>query len=280
MSEIVSHHVTQWKSGGISCVDDALVVEEPLEIRVGTRRFSATMRTPQSDETDLDLARGLLFSEGVIETHDDIASIKICETGESEQRNVVSVQLRRAPATFERWDRNLISNSSCGLCGKSSVESLGQRIEPLPSGGEITAENLLHLPAEMRKQQRLFEQTGGLHAAALFRCDGELFVCREDIGRHNATDKVLGWALREGIVPAREPMVLLCSGRASFEIVQKALVARIAVVASVSAASGLAVELAQSYNATLVGFLRARSFNIYTGATRIGTVESEGNGEL
>jgi FdhD protein len=280
MSEITSHHVVQWKGGEISSFDDALVVEEPLEIRVGTRRFSATMRTPQSEETDLDLARGLLFSEGVIEAHSDIASIKVCETGESENRNVISVQLRRAPASFERWDRNLISNSSCGLCGKSSVESLAQRIEPLPFGGEISANNLLRLPAEMRKHQRLFEQTGGLHAAALFHCDGEMIVCREDIGRHNATDKVLGWALRESLVPAREPLLLLCSGRASFEIVQKALVARITIIASVSAASGLAVELAQSYNATLVGFLRARSFNIYTGTTRINTVESDCNGEL
>jgi FdhD protein len=258
------------RGGVLAASPDELVTEEPLEIRIGARRFSAMMRTPQSEETDLDLARGLLFSEGIIESVDDIASLKFCDVGETEESNIVAVQLRRSRKLSHHWQRNLISNASCGLCGKASLEALRQKLPPLPpDAAQLSAATLLCLPETMRVQQPLFARTGGLHAAALFSLDGKLIVCREDIGRHNAVDKVLGWALRQNLVPAREPLVLLCSGRASFEIVQKALVARIAVIASVSAASALAVELADSHNATLIGFLRAPGFTIYTGAERI-----------
>lgn len=264
-------NIARLRNGAWLQDEDEIIVEEPLEIRIGARRFSATMRTPQGEEIDLDLARGLLFSEGVIEAMDDIASLKLCDVGESaDEQNIVTAQLRRSRVAPHLWERNIISNSSCGLCGKASLQALRQKLAPLPRDGfQVSDEILLRLPDAMRAAQPLFARTGGLHAAALFRTDGALLACREDIGRHNAVDKVLGWALREMVVPAREPLVLLCSGRASFEIVQKALVARIAVIASVSAASSLAVELAAAHNATLVGFLRPRSFSVYAGAERI-----------
>lgn len=273
---VVARPVARMRGEERAEVSDELVVEEPLEIRIGARRFSATMRTPQGEAIDLDLARGLLFSEGVIQSLEDIASLRVCDiadasnAGEVDAQNVVSAELRRSHVEPHLWERNIISNSSCGLCGKASLEALRQRLVPLPqSSTRITSDTLLGLPETMRSAQPLFERTGGLHAAALFDTDGTLLVCREDIGRHNAVDKVLGWGLREGIIPAREPLVLLCSGRASFEIVQKALVARIAVIASVSAASGLAVDLAAAHNATLVGFLRPQGFTAYAGAERI-----------
>jgi FdhD protein len=264
-------HIARLRGGVWTESEDEVIVEEPLEIRIGARRFSATMRTPQGEDIDLDLARGLLFSEGVIEALDDIASLKLCDVGESaDEQNIVTAQLRRSRVAAHLWERNIISNSSCGLCGKASLEALRQKLAPLPQAeSQISDEMLLRLPDVMRSEQPLFARTGGLHAAALFHADGALLACREDIGRHNAVDKVLGWALRENIIPARELFVLLCSGRASFEIVQKALVARIAVIASVSAASSLAVELATAHNATLVGFLRPRGFSVYTGAHRI-----------
>lgn len=264
-------------NGIITACDDELVVEEPLEIRIGSRRFSATMRTPQGEALDMDLARGLLFSEGVIHGLDDIASLKLCDIGEaaspveSSALNVVRAELRRSHIEPHLWARNIISNSSCGLCGKASLEALRQKLAPLPDiPCLIPAETLLALPDTMRPAQPLFGRTGGLHAAALFRPDGTLLVCREDIGRHNAVDKVLGWGLATGFIPAAEPLVLLCSGRASFEIVQKALVARIAIIASVSAASSLAVDLAVAHKAILVGFLRPNGFTVYAGRERLG----------
>ena len=254
--------------------DDVLSVEEPLEIRLSGRRFTATMRTPGHDDI---LARGLLFTEGVARDNDDYEEIALstrCRDDGTQLVNVVDVTLHETPdATSQLWERTLISNSSCGLCGKASVEAMTSRVQPLTSTREcVSSEIIFTLPNLMRAQQELFSQTGGLHAAGIFDANGNCRALYEDIGRHNATDKAIGLGLIEGWLPQREadaPLILLVSGRSSFEIVQKALVARIPIVCSVSAASNLAVELAAANNQTLIGFLREKSFSIYCGEERI-----------
>lgn len=270
---------TQFRRGVWRETEDAVVVEEPLEIRVDGRRFTTTMRTPGHDEL---LARGLLFTEGIIGDNDDIEKI-VCSTrcrdgdlqDNSDLINVVDATLfepSEAPAHL--WERALISNSSCGLCGKASVEALSARVAPLAtSGAKVAAETLLALPDQMRQMQPLFSQTGGLHAAGLFDARGNCLALFEDIGRHNASDKAIGRGLEAGWLPwdKSEPIILLVSGRASFEIVQKAIVARVPIVCSVSAASSLAVELARANNQTLVGFLRPEAMTIYSASERIET---------
>jgi len=254
--------------------DDILSVEEPLEIRLGGRRFTATMRTPGHDEL---LTRGLLFTEGVARDNDDFEAIALstrCRDDGTELVNVVDVTLHETPdASSHLWERSLISNSSCGLCGKASVEAMTSRVQPLASdGGAVSSEVIFALPALMRAQQELFSQTGGLHAAGIFDASGNCRALYEDIGRHNATDKAIGLGLLKGWLPQRDhdaPLVLLVSGRSSFEIVQKALMARIPVVCSVSAASNLAVELSAANGQTLVGFLREGSLTAYCGEVRI-----------
>ncbi|MDQ3814402.1 MAG: formate dehydrogenase accessory sulfurtransferase FdhD [Armatimonadota bacterium] len=248
--------------------DDCLVVEEPLEIRIDGHRFTATMRTPGHD---LELARGLLLTEGVIQSNDDIEDISArtrCRDHTDELVNVVNVTLHDgASAPAHGWERSLISNSSCGLCGKASIEALTAKVQPVPRYDPVPCETLLHLPHVMRQKQQLFQQTGGLHAAGIFDAQGNCRALFEDIGRHNATDKAIGYGLEQGWLPWRghpEPLVLLVSGRASFEIVQKALVARIPILCAVSAASALAVELAAANNQTLIGFLRDAGLTIYT----------------
>ncbi len=252
------------RSGTPNAVEDALVVEEPLEIRIDNRRYTATMRTPGDD---LLLAQGLLFSEGVITSLDDLESLQLgarCRDLSDELVSVVNALLHDSESVSAHlWERSLISNSSCGLCGKASVEAISARFAPL----EKTALNLdilRDLPEKMRPHQHLFDRTGGCHAAAIFDARGELLCCFEDIGRHNATDKALGFGLENGFIPAKEPLILLVSGRASFEIIQKALVGRIQTVCSVSAASSLAVDLALKNNLNLVGFLRPRGMTVYT----------------
>ncbi len=231
------------------------------------------MRTPGHDEL---LTRGLLFSEGVITENDDIESIALtttCRERSDELINVADVQLfdeSEVPAHL--WERSLISNSSCGLCGKASIEAMTASVRPLPAHSFFRASTLLAMPKIMRARQLLFSQTGGLHAAMLFNLAGECLALFEDIGRHNATDKLIGYALQNNWLPLNvsdEPLALLVSGRASFEIVQKALVARIPLVCAVSAASSLALDLAAANNQTLVGFLRDDSFTIYCGDDRI-----------
>ncbi len=259
----------QIRSGAQNAVEDLLVVEEPLEIRINNRRYTATMRTPgQNSADDLLLAQGLLFSEGVIEELEDIERIEWgarCRELSDELVSVVNVTLHDADGVpAHLWERSLLSNSSCGLCGKASVEALSARFEPLQKT-RLDLEILRALPDKMRPHQKLFDQTGGCHAAALFDASGELLCCYEDIGRHNATDKALGFGLENGFIPALSPLILLVSGRASFEIVQKALVARIQTVCSVSAASSLAADLALKNNLNLVGFLRPRGLTVYTG---------------
>lgn len=265
--------VTRLRNSEVTDLNDCLVVEEPLEIRVSGRRFTTTMRTPGHD---IELARGLLFTEGVVRDNDDIEEISTstrCRENNSELINVVNVtvpDLEDVPAHL--WERALISNSSCGLCGKASIEALKTKIAPLPDHSPVAIQTLLQLPYHMRKQQELFQSTGGLHAAGIFTAHGECLALFEDIGRHNATDKAIGCGLQAGWLPCvaqGEPLVLLVSGRSSFEIVQKAIMARIPIVCSVSAASTLGVELAEANNQTLVGFLRDASCTIYSGKQRV-----------
>jgi FdhD protein len=257
--------ILRWESGstGVRC-QDAMAVEEPLEIRVDTHSVCVTMRTPGHDE---ELAAGFLLTEGMIRSQSDIRQIKNHPRNRSE--NVVDVFL--APdvtVDFSQLTRHVFASSSCGLCGKATIEAVHQHFKPLRRQMTVRAETLLSLPGKMRLQQDTFERTGGLHAAAIFSADGTLVVLREDVGRHNAVDKVLGYGLREGLIPFAEH-VLMVSGRTSFEIVQKALAGRIPVVCSVSAPSSLAVDFARASGQTLVGFLRENRMNVYAGAPRI-----------
>lgn len=265
-----SQHINakQQRNGVWRDVSDVLVVEEPLEIRVNSRRFSATMRTPQSPDHDRFLALGLLLSEGVISSIDDVEHVEVrtrCRDFVDELVNVVDVTLHdESSVPGHAWERSLISNSSCGLCGKATVDALSTTVSPLESSS-IDVELLRELPDKMRAKQMLFEATGGLHAAAIFASSGELLACFEDIGRHNAADKAIGLGLESGWIPAPSGAILLMSGRVSFEIVQKALRARIGTVAAVSAASSLAVELSTKNNLNLIGFLRPQGMTIYCG---------------
>ncbi|ACL38914.1 formate dehydrogenase family accessory protein FdhD [Pseudarthrobacter chlorophenolicus A6] len=253
--------------------EDVLAVEEPLEIRLGSLSYSVTMRTPGDD---FDLVAGFLVSEGVIWTPDQLVSLRFC-AGEDENGvqtfNVVEAQLR-PDVPLPETGRNVYTSSSCGICGTDSIEAVQKSSHHSPATDPLTldAHVLASLPALLRKSQRLFDDTGGVHAAGLFRIEDDggvqLLCLREDVGRHNAVDKVVGWALREGLLPLRGT-VLQVSGRASFELVQKAAQAGIPVLAAVSAPSSLAVELAEASGLTLAGFSRGTSLNVYAGAARI-----------
>jgi FdhD protein len=241
---------------------DLLAVEEPLEIRVAGEPLAVTMRTPGDD---IDLAAGFLAGEGVVAGPGDIASITLCDRNVAE---VIFADGVEPPAALLR--RNFLTTSACGVCGKDSIDAIRVRAayDVSADGVRVAPATLASLPGRLRKAQRVFARTGGLHAAGLFRADGELLALREDVGRHNAVDKVVGWALREGRLPLAG-CVLLVSGRASFELTQKALLAGIPVLAAVSAPSSLAAELADESGMTLVGFLRGDSMNAYTGAHRL-----------
>ena len=251
---------------------DTLAVEEPLEIRVGGRPLAVTMRTPGAD---WDLAAGFLVSEGVVSATEELAAMRYCAGATAEGVNTYNVlDLSLAPgvaAPDPSLERAFYTSSSCGLCGKASIDAVrtssafSVREDPL----RVTAALLAGLPDRLREAQRVFASTGGLHAAALVDgASGGLLVVREDVGRHNAVDKVVGWALREGRLPLRAT-VLLVSGRASFELTQKALMAGIPMLAAVSAPSSLAAELAEESGMTLVGFLRGASMVVYAGAERL-----------
>ena len=251
---------------------DVLAVEEPLEIRVGGEALSITMRTPGAD---FDLAAGFLVSEGIVHRTDDLLAIRYCagatESGENTY-NVLDVALAAGVARPDAsHERNFYMTSSCGLCGKASVDAVRTRSAHAVHDDPATVsdELLVTLPDRLRAGQDVFEKTGGLHAAALFdAATGELLVLREDVGRHNAVDKVVGWALREGRLPL-SGTVLMVSGRASFELVQKASMAGIPILAAVSAPSSLAVDLARDTGLTVVGFLRGNSMVVYSGSERI-----------
>lgn len=260
--------VSEWDDGKVVRKEDYLAAEEPLEIRVGEHPLSVTMRTPGHD---LELSAGFLFTEGLITKREQIVSLEnVVEDGETNRGNVVRAVLApESTPDFEKMRRHFFAASSCGICGKASIDAVRSRsLEPPNPDFRLDAEVLLRLPDALRASQAVFGRTGGLHAAALFDAKGELLVLREDIGRHNAVDKVIGWALLENRVPLREA-VLVVSGRGGFEIVQKAIVAGLPIVASVSAPSSLAVQLARELGLTLIGFLRGRRFVIYAGEERI-----------
>ena len=257
---------------------DTLSVEEPLEIRVGGSPLSMTMRTPGHD---VELAHGFLLSEGLIGSADDVALARYCEgavvSGDSgldeNTYNVLDVTLSPGVAAVPASaTRAFLTSSSCGVCGKASIEQLRTRsaYDVRSDPVRFAAEVVLGLPDALRAQQRSFDRTGGLHAAGLFTADGEALVVREDVGRHNAVDKVVGWAMLEGRLPA-VGCVLMVSGRASFELTQKAVMAGIPCLAAVSAPSSLAVECAEDAGSTLIGFVRGSRLNVYTGAHRVTT---------
>jgi len=244
-----------------------LAVEEPLEIRIHDRPVTVTMRTPGDDR---DLAAGFLFTEGIVRQSQDLGTIRHCATAEDpDERNVVNVTLAPGvPFDLERLRRNFFGNSSCGLCGKAAIEQIRTEAPPLESSLKVSPTMILRLPPVLREAQEVFEKTGGLHAAGIFDASGKLVVAREDIGRHNAVDKSIGAMLLQDRVPLNRH-ILLVSGRASFEILQKALMASISVVCAVSAPSSLAVEFARECGMTLVGFLRGEEMNVYAGEGRI-----------
>jgi FdhD protein len=253
---------------------DRVATEEPLEIRMraagASRTVAITMRTPGND---FELAAGFLHNEGVLAGFDALRGISYCLDGsvpQDQQYNVVNVDLiaSELPA-LDGLERHFTTTSACGVCGRAELESLELRgVEPLPAGVRIDATVLTALPERMRAAQGVFEKTGGLHAAGLFTLAGELVALREDVGRHNALDKLIGWALLQKRLPL-DACVLLVSGRVSYELVQKALAARIPIVCAVSAPSSLAIDVARRFGVTLVGFLRGERFNIYTGEERV-----------
>jgi len=249
---------------------DRLASEEPMEIRAGgpgqeAVSVAVTMRTPGND---FELAAGFLLTEGLIGGAADIASVNYCELPADEQQyNVVTVRLAGSfdPGAVRR---NFYATSSCGICGKASRDQVEVRCRPLPAGPVVSRVTLLRLPNALREAQRIFEQTGGLHAAGLFDPDGRLVSLREDVGRHNAVDKLVGEALLSGVLPLHDRL-LLVSGRASFELVQKAAVAGVPLLCAVSAPSSLVVDAAEHLGMTVVGFLRDGGFNVYTHPERI-----------
>jgi FdhD protein len=257
--------------------EDLVAVEEPLEIRLGyssggrreRKSISITMRTPGHD---FDLALGFLFSEQIITSREQIANVRHCGPASREQHcNTVLVELAEGVGVdLQRLERHFYTTSSCGVCGKSSIEALQLRNSPPdPTASRpIDPQVLVRLPERMRTAQQGFESTGGLHAAALFTFGGELVEVREDVGRHNAVDKVVGASIAARRLPLSDH-ILMVSGRASFELVQKALVAGIPMLAAIGSPSSLAIELADSFGMTIVGFLRPDRFNVYSGAQRI-----------
>jgi FdhD protein len=256
--------VLRYENGEVKTAPDDLAPEEPLEIRVRGRPVSVTMRTPGQDE---ELAAGFLLTEGIIRRKQDVLRIEPC--GRNEDGNLLNVVLApEVPVDFERLTRHVFASSSCGLCGKATIEAVRMQFPRVESDVTIDATTLVRLPDLMREAQSSFDRTGGVHAAGLFTTDGKLVVLREDVGRHNAVDKVIGHALLNGQMPL-DRHVLLVSGRSSFEIMQKALAGRLPVVAAVSAPSSLAVEFARDSGQTLVGFLRAGRMNVYSHPERI-----------
>ena len=251
---------------------DLLAAEEPLEIRVDGEPLTVTMRTPGDD---IDLAAGFLFTEGLVRSQDEILEVNYCELPNAEQQyNVVTVRLSRA-FDAEAVRRNFYATSSCGICGKDSIEAIRVRsaFDVASDPVRVSPAVLAGLPDRLRQAQRVFSRTGGLHAAGLFGPDGRLLVLREDVGRHNAVDKVAGWALRGGRLPLAGH-VLLVSGRASFELTQKAVMIGVPVLAAVSAPSSLAASLAEESGLTLVGFLRGTTMNVYAGEQRVVTEDA------
>jgi FdhD protein len=263
--------ITAVDDGGVRTRRDRLVAEEPLEIRAAGPAqdpvsVAVTMRTPGND---MELAAGFLFTEGLIASRDEIETMRYCglEEPEEQRYNIVTVDLRRA---FDAgvFQRNFYATSSCGVCGKASIDQVEVMSAPLAAGPVVGRAALERLPEALRDAQDVFDETGGLHATGLFEPGGELVAVREDVGRHNAMDKLVGYELLGGRLPASDRIALV-SGRASFELVQKAAVAGIPILCAVSAPTTLAVDTANRLGMTLVGFLRARRFNVYTHPDRL-----------
>lgn len=252
--------------GGSDHLDDITACEEPLEIRVEGRSVAVVMRTPGHD---VELTAGFLVTEGVVQKPRDVLEITQCPVTTDSKGNIVDVLLGGAVVNWESLTRHVFSASSCGLCGKTSIDSVFQKFPAVGGDWKVSAEILWSLPDKLRNAQETFSKTGGLHASAIFDLDGNLVVLREDVGRHNALDKVLGYGLLNGLLPF-DRHILLVSGRVSFEIIQKALAGGIALVAAISAPSSLSVEFAADANQTLVGFLRGSTLNIYSHPQRLG----------
>jgi FdhD protein len=260
-----TRHVLRWQADGTKQrVQDELAAEEPLEVQVDTQPVVVTMRTPGHDD---ELAAGFLLTEGLIRSREDI--LKIAPYARNSSGNVLDVFLQpHVKVDFERLRRHVFASSSCGLCGKATIESVHRHFKKLRANVKVSAKVLLDATEQLRRAQVGFESSGGLHAAAVFNARGRMLVLREDVGRHNAVDKALGFGLLRGLLPF-DRHLLLVSGRASFEIMQKALAARIPVVAAVSAPSSLAVQFAVASRQTLVGFVRADRLNVYSRPERI-----------
>jgi FdhD protein len=258
------------EGGAIEARPDQLATEEPLEVRLlwggESRTVAVTMRTPGADP---ELALGFLYGEGILGGAEQVVRVGPCAT-EKDCANVVEVELGGGPEPeWKKLERHFFTTSACGVCGKAGLENLAFRVPAaLPAGPCLSPALLATLPVELSRAQGLFATTGGLHAAALFDAEGHLLAAREDVGRHNALDKLVGWALVAGRLPLHDHIVMV-SGRSSFEILQKCLMAGVPVVCSVSAPSSLAVELAQRFGVTLVGFLRGDRCNVYSGIERI-----------
>lgn len=269
MSEFTTLELLRLRSGQAGVVEeDVVACEEPLEIRVEGRSVAVVMRTPGHDE---ELVAGFLVTEGVVARARDIMEISQCPSLGNTHGNVVDVLLGSALVNWDSLTRHVFSASSCGLCGKTSIDSIFQKFTPLdPSANalQVSAELIVSLPAKLRAAQETFSKTGGLHASALFDHQGNLLVVREDVGRHNALDKVLGYALQQNLLPLNNH-ILLVSGRVSFEIIQKALAGGISIVAAISAPSSLSVDFARDAGQTLIGFLRGETMNVYTHSYRI-----------
>ena len=270
----VEANVVSFEGSTSRATHDFVVTEEPLELRLlagtVTRTLAVTMRTPGND---FELAAGFARSEGIVRSPDEIAGISYCVDPQidAEQRyNIVNIELRsKTLPDLTRFERHFTMNSSCGVCGKANLEALRDLgTTPVESSVRMSIDTLYTLPERMREAQRVFSTTGGLHAAALFDTQGNVLAVREDVGRHNAVDKIVGWGLMSGGLPP-SAAVLMVSGRASYEILQKAAVSRIPIVASVSAPSSLAVDLAREFAITLCGFVRGTRANLYSVPERI-----------
>ncbi len=269
--------VVRWTVGAPPTTrTDTLSVEEPLELRVGGETLAVTMRTPGSD---MELAAGFLLSEGVISRPDDIATMRYCAGTDAEGQqtyNLLDIALAPGVAAPDASvQRNFLTTSSCGLCGAAGIDAVRRRSRYAIADDtvRVTPELIAQLPVTLRSAQKAFARTGGLHAAGLFDASGSMLCAREDVGRHNAVDKVLGWALQNGHVPARG-LLLVVSGRASFELAQKTFMAGAPLLAAVSAPSSLAVELADEVGMTLIGFVRGETMNVYAGASRVSAAGS------
>ena len=259
--------IQKWSKNSSRILSDQTAGEEPLEIRVNGKSVSITMRTPGEDK---ELAAGFLWTEGILRSPRGIAEIVGCENPKSDlDENIINVFLKRgSPFNPSQLTRHFYTSSSCGVCGKASMEAVRHNFKPVQSNFKIQAQTLYSLPEKLRSSQATFEKTGGLHASGLFDAKGRLLVLREDVGRHNALDKVVGWGLLNQRLPFKD-LCLLVSGRVSFEIMQKALAAGIPMVAAVGAPSSLAISMAKENGQTLVGFLREKTMNVYAGPRRI-----------